>query len=185
MDQHRFHAQTYHAAPMDIDRALGDSPAMLGVLSDSHGESRRTQRAVETLLSAGASHIIHCGDFESMRCIDHLAGLRAHIVFGNNDDPAALASYAEDLGIQVHHPAGELEFDGIKIAFTHGHIGPAVDAAIERRVPWLFVGHSHAALDTQVHATRMVNPGALSRAHPYTVALVCPADGLVKFIPIP
>lgn len=179
-----FAAHSYHAPAMDLDRALGESPAMLGVLSDSHGESKRTQRAVETLLSAGAVHIIHCGDFETSRCLDQLAGLHAHVVFGNNDDPAELTSYAEDLGIQVHHPAGELDFDGIRVAFTHGHIGSAVDAAIERRVPWLLVGHSHTAMDTQVHGTRMVNPGALSRADPYTVALVCPLSGLVKFIPI-
>ncbi|NBX35717.1 MAG: metallophosphoesterase [Planctomycetes bacterium] len=175
---------SYHATAMESVRELDGSPTMIGVLSDSHGESGRTRRAVEALLGEGAAHIIHCGDIEIPRCLDPLAGLRAHIVFGNNDEPAELCGYAEDLGIQVHHPAGELEFDGIRVAFTHGHIGSAIDAAIEKRVPWLFVGHSHAAMDIQIHGTRMVNPGALSRADPFSVALVCPASGLVKFLTI-
>ncbi len=170
---------------MDLDRSLGAPPPMLGVLSDSHGESKRTQYAVDTLVNAGADHIIHCGDFETARCLDQLAGLHSHIVFGNNDDPAELTSYAESLGIHVRHPAGEVDFGGIRVAFTHGHLRSAVDAAIERRVPWLFLGHSHCAMDVTVHGTRMVNPGALAHADSYSVALVCLASGVVRFLDIP
>lgn len=157
----------------------------LGILSDSHGAAGRTRWAVEALQDAGASVFVHCGDFESLDCIDPLAGLDSHIVFGNNDDAAALGAYARGLGISVHHPCGELLVDGIALAFTHGHIARAVDGVIERGVPWLFLGHSHVAADSRVHGTRLVNPGALSRATPYSVALVTPGEGIVRLLQVP
>lgn len=156
----------------------------VGVLSDSHGEAARTKHAVETLEKLGATVFIHCGDFETIECLDPLAGLNAHIVFGNCDDPGELAEYAKTIGIEVHHPVGELIVDGRKLAFTHGDRSVDITTGLSTSPDWLFHGHSHEFGERLSAATRVVNPGALHRAGVFTVALVEPSTGIRKFIPI-
>jgi predicted phosphodiesterase len=92
----------------------------IGVLSDSHGDAIRTRIAVEELVRLGATMFIHCGDIETIECLDPLAGLDAHIVFGNCDEPSDLQDYARSIDITVHHPLGEIIIDDQRIAFTHG-----------------------------------------------------------------
>ncbi len=163
---------------------LDTQPIRIGLLSDSHGEVARTRRAVELLASRGAHCFVHCGDFEDPRCLDSLAGLDAHICFGNCDDPADYEEYARALGIRVHHPTGHLTVDGATISFMHGDDSDALDLEIAGGVAWLFHGHTHEASDLVQAGTRVVNPGALYRATPFSVALVTPARALVEFVPV-
>ncbi|MFM8874126.1 MAG: metallophosphoesterase family protein, partial [Phycisphaerales bacterium] len=88
-------------------------PATVGLLSDSHARWERTRRAIEALRARGATTFIHCGDVEDALVLDQLAGLDAHLVWGNCDwNRGTLERYARDLGITVHGDAGELEIDG-------------------------------------------------------------------------
>ena len=153
----------------------------IGVLSDSHGDAMRTRRAVEELTRLGATIFIHCGDIETIECLDPLAGLDAHIVFGNCDEPSDLQGYARSIGITVHHPLGEVIVDGQRIAFTHGDDPKCMQRPIGSKAHWLFLGHTHLKRDIKIESTRVINPGALYRAKPHTVALVTPSSGLVEF----
>lgn len=156
---------------------------LVGLLSDSHGRAERTREAVRLLSERGAGLFLHMGDIETEAVLDELAGLDARIVFGNNDDERTLGRYASGLGIQVLHPLGRVEVDGKSIAFTHGHLGRCL-APIEG-LDYFIHGHSHRTRDEWRGATRYVNPGALHRAHPYSVALLDPGRDGLEFIVVP
>lgn len=159
--------------------------ARVGLLSDSHGRAERTERAVDALLAAGADILIHTGDVETEQVLDCLAGHNAHIVWGNCDwDRAGLERYARDIGISVHGDAGEVEVDGVRIAFTHGHLPAALRTAMSSGARYLVHGHTHELRDEVVDGIRIVNPGALHRARAFTVALLTPRTGELKTIEV-
>ena len=157
----------------------------LGILSDSHGHADRTRRAVEALHAAGATRFIHCGDVETEQVLDQLAGLDAHVVFGNCDPARTLGRYARHIGLQVHHPMGRMELDGHTLAFTHGDDPDLMQAALDEKVRFLLHGHTHLQRDHNLGGTRVINPGALHRANPFTVALLVPATGELRIIVVP
>lgn len=161
-------------------------PTVVGLLSDSHARWERTQRALAALQARGATLFVHCGDIEDERVLDQLAGLDAHVVWGNCDwDHARLERYAKDLGIAVHGTAGEIVVDGSRIAFTHGHDPRLLSAPIGSGARYLAHGHTHETRDETIAATRVVNPGALHRAPRYTVALLTPLRDTLEFLEIP
>lgn len=161
---------------------------ILGILSDTHGQAVRAGRAVALLRRLGATSFVHCGDVGSEGVFDHLAGLRAWFVWGNTDDPTAYSDrFLASLGLE---PPGEqplrIELCGRKLAVFHGHepafsrIVVALQAGGLRRVPatvaaadgadYILYGHTHVAAERRVGPVRLINPGALHRARPYTVA---------------
>jgi hypothetical protein len=160
--------------------------ARVGLLSDSHGRAERTARAVDALLAAGADTLIHAGDIETDEVLDCLAGHNAHLVWGNCDwDQAGLERYARDIGIAVHDDAGEVTVDGVRIAFTHGHLPAAMRSAMASGAAFLVHGHTHERRDEVVDGVRIINPGALHRARPFTVALLTPRTGQLTSIEVP
>lgn len=156
---------------------------LVGLLSDSHGYSARTRDALRLLADRGAGIFLHMGDIETEQVIDQLAGLDARIVFGNNDDERSLGPYAASLGVTVMHPMGRIVVDDRTIAFTHGHIGRCM---IDWQESDYFIhGHTHRRRDERHGRTRVINPGALHRANPFTVALLDPAKDALEFISVP
>ncbi|MFO0874765.1 MAG: YfcE family phosphodiesterase [Phycisphaerales bacterium] len=147
-------------------------PPLLGLLSDTHGHADRAAAAVRALRAGGATLILHLGDVGSEAVLEELVGTNARVVFGNCDDETLLRRHAERLGIAVDHPLGRLEFEGVRIAYSHGHLPHLLEQAQRDGVDWLFHGHTHVIRDEVRGATRIVNPGALHRAERYTVALV-------------
>jgi hypothetical protein len=161
-------------------------PVTVGLLSDSHARWERTKRALQALRERGATVFIHCGDVEDELVLDQLAGLDSHLVWGNCDwNAQTLGRYAGDLGIAVHGLAGELELDGRRVAFTHGHEPAAMRAAIVGGADYLVHGHTHERRDEREAGTRILNPGALHRARPFTVATLVPATGAFDWIEVP
>ena len=156
----------------------------LGILSDSHAQADRTRRALQALQAAGATRFIHCGDVETEQVLDQLAGLDAHVVFGNCDPARALGRYARDIGLQVHHPMGRMDVDGHTLAFTHGDDPDLMQAALDEGVHFLLHGHTHLRRDTRMGGTRVINPGALHRARPFTVALLEPTSGALRWLEV-
>lgn len=162
-------------------------PPLLGLLSDTHGHADRAAAAVRELRKRGATLILHMGDVGTEQVLEELVGVKSRVVFGNCDDEAPLRRHAERLGIAVDHPLGMLELDGVRIAYTHGHMPELVDRAMRDGVDWLFHGHTHVVRDEQRGATRIVNPGALHRAVRYTAAIVHPgsaASDAVQFLEV-
>ncbi len=161
-------------------------PALVGLLSDSHSRWERTKRAIQALQAKGATTFIHCGDVEDELVLDQLAGLNAHLVWGNCDwNSPRLAPYAQSLGITVHGDAGQVEAGGKTIAFTHGHEPALMRAPVAAGAHYLIHGHTHEVRDEVRANTRIINPGALHRAPRFTVALLAPMTDMLEFIDIP
>jgi len=163
----------------------------IGLLSDSHGRSEATNEAVRILLDAGAEILIHLGDIGAVEVIDALAvpqrnieanghpgdppagQVETRIVFGNVDSNIdGLSTYARHLGIQVDHPIGRLDIGGGYLVFMHGDRPTAMHQAVAQGVRYLCHGHTHLPRDEIRGSTRIINPGALSRSHRRTVAIL-------------
>jgi len=147
--------------------------AVIGLISDSHGEWQRTRAAMELLRGNNCDRILHMGDIETHEVLDELAGNNVSMVFGNCDSLSRLHDYAISLGLDVLHPAGVVEIDDKRIAFLHGHdISKYHDFLNDARIDIIAHGHSHEKRDELVNNTRCINPGALHRAPVYTVAVL-------------
>ncbi len=140
-----------------------------------------TRQGVQALLEAGIDRMIHLGDVGTVEVIDELVvqqpgsdkPIPTHLVFGNIDwDARALGDYAGGLGISVDHPVGRIELEEGELVFCHGHQLSVMNEAMAGQARYLCHGHTHQASDTRQGHTRVINPGALCRAHRYTVAVL-------------
>jgi putative phosphoesterase len=145
---------------------------ILGILSDTHDRVGAMAAAVKVLRDAGAEFFIHCGDVGSTAVLDHLAGLRAAFVFGNNDfDRSGLQRYANDIGIECLGDFGEIELAGKRIAVMHGDRPQLRRDVLQRQEhDYLLQGHTHVRNDERFGRVRAINPGALHRAAQKSVA---------------
>ena len=163
----------------------------IGLISDSHGRAKTTRQAVARLIEHEVELLLHLGDVGSYEVIDALAvnhphqdnQIEARLVFGNTDwDIADMTHYARGLGIQVDHPAGNLQWGDTKLVYCHGHQQHIINKAIQGNVHYLCHGHTHIASDITEDNTRIINPGALFRARFYSVALLdTEHDNLIFF----
>lgn len=158
----------------------------IGILSDSHGRADTTRRAVDLLLEAGATTLLHLGDIGSEAVIDELVGHHARIIFGNCDwDLTGLSRYAEHVGVAVDHPLGELVVTGRRILYTHGDQERLMRQALAESPEYLLHGHTHVFRDDRHGGTRIINPGALFRAARYTAAVLEPESDRLEVIEVP
>jgi putative phosphoesterase len=154
--------------------------ALIGLISDSHGEWMRTRQAMKLLRDRGCEKIIYLGDVGTNEVLEELAGNNVTMVFGNCDYVTRLLGHALELGIDVQHPAGTITEDGKCIGFLHGHDSAQFHSFINDPIVDIVVyGHLHETRDEMVNKTRCINPGALHRAARYTVAILdCGTDTL-------
>lgn len=159
--------------------------ALIGFLSDSHGEWLRTRHAIELLKGRGCDRIVHLGDVETHEVLDELAGNNVTLVFGNCDYVSRLLAYAVTLDIDIQDPAGTITIDGLTVAFLHGHDFSQYQTFLEdEQIDILAHGHSHETRDEVVENTRCINPGALHRAHRYTIAVLDTNTHVLEFLEV-
>ncbi len=159
--------------------------AVIGLLADSHGRADTTRRAVDILVEkARVDVLIHLGDVCSDTVLDALAGLTAHVVFGNCDRGwRALGKYGSSLGLHIDHPCGRVLAGEKSLVYAHGD-DPAHERAAVGAADYFFHGHTHIFRDECVGSTRVINPGALFRATCYTVARLEPCTGRLDVFPV-
>jgi putative phosphoesterase len=147
---------------------------LLGVISDTHGHVPFTQAAVRMLESLEVETVIHCGDIGSADIVSLFALWPAHFVFGNVDyDRRGLRAAISSCGQTCHETFGELTLAGRRIAFLHGDDEERLDETIASQDYQLVChGHTHVARREQRGATLILNPGAVYRADPHSVAVV-------------
>ncbi|MHB1037477.1 MAG: YfcE family phosphodiesterase [Pirellulales bacterium] len=146
----------------------------IGVISDTHGQVASTILALEAFHDHDVRLVLHCGDIGSPRIVPPFSPWPTHFVFGNVDgDPIELREAIREAGQQCHERFGTLEVEGVRIAFLHGD-----DESLLRRTVhsghWDLVctGHSHVAGHSYKGRTLVLNPGAIHRASPRSVAMV-------------
>jgi len=146
----------------------------IGVISDTHGHTTSTLAAARMLESLLVEAVLHAGDIGSPAIPKLLAAWPAHFVFGNCDhDGDELRAAIEQAGLTCHGGFGDFALGGRRIALVHSD-----DARLFRRVctsgeyDLVCYGHTHAAEQHREGKTLVLNPGALYRANPHTIALV-------------
>jgi putative phosphoesterase len=159
---------------------------LIGILSDTHDRAEMMAAAIALLQENKAEFFIHCGDVGEESMLDHLAGLPSAFIWGNNDwDRASLQRYALQLGISCYGGQADLTLGGKRFAVVHGD-----DLRLRQRLldsqeyDYLLQGHTHVKFDGKVGRTRIINPGALHRAKPKTVALLDTETDLLKFLTV-
>ena len=156
--------------------------AIIGLISDSHGEWLRTREAIQLLKSKECECILHMGDIETHEVLDELACNNVSMVFGNCDFVTRLQDYAISLGLDVQHPAGTIEVGGKRIAFLHGDDASQYHCFLQDDgIDVVVHGHTHEKRDEMVNNTRCINPGALHRALVYTVAVLDTSSDSLSF----
>lgn len=146
---------------------------LLGVVSDTHGHVPYAREAVRMLESLEVEAVIHCGDIGSPEIVPLFSAWPSHFVFGNVDDPEELTASIRACGQQCHGRFGSLELAEVPIAFLHGDDERRLQDTI-RSGQWRLVchGHTHVPRQVSVGKTIVLNPGALYRANPHTLAVV-------------
>lgn len=137
----------------------------LGIIADTHDRKKAIKRAVQVFKDNDVSVVIHCGDINKPCMVEYFADFEFHAVLGNNDQP-----YREELDevidqispeSKLHGTFAELEFDGTKIAVTHGVVEDRTYGYAESgKYDFVLHGHFHETEKTPVDDTVVINPGA-------------------------
>jgi putative phosphoesterase len=159
---------------------------LVGIVSDTHGRHHTVEKALALLRQRSVSVVLHCGDIDDAETVRLFRGLPTHFVFGNCDwDKEELRRAIEESGATLHGAWGELELEGVKIAFLHGDDGRLFrDVEGSGHFDFLFYGHTHQAREHRTGPTRVVNPGALHRARVKTFVVLDTATGALESVPV-
>lgn len=157
-----------------FDRITPNSPMRIGIVSDTHGSVEKTRPAIRMLEALEVEAVLHCGDIGSPEIIEMFAPWPTSFVFGNCDyDHQGLREAIESAGQTCCGEFGELELAGVKIALLHSHDRRRfVDAIDSGDYGLVCYGHTHVPATEIEGKTLVLNPGALYRADPHTIAVV-------------
>ncbi|MBX3432320.1 MAG: YfcE family phosphodiesterase [Pirellulales bacterium] len=146
----------------------------LGIVSDSHGHVDKTEQAVRVLESFRVERVLHCGDVGTADVVELFSPWPTGFVYGNCDyDRRALAAAIVGAGQTCYGEFGELELVGRRIAILHGDDTRRFRAALAGGgFDLVLYGHTHVAAVDWHGSTLAVNPGALYRANPPSLAIV-------------
>jgi putative phosphoesterase len=146
----------------------------LGIISDTHGHVELTRPAVRMLESLDVEAVLHCGDIGSIAVVEMFAAWPTHFVFGNCDDGTeAFSAAIRRAGQTCHGLFGDLEFEGIRVALLHSHERRRFRETIDSgQYGLVCYSHTHVAAVDRHDKTLVVNPGAIYRAEPHSVAVV-------------
>jgi putative phosphoesterase len=146
---------------------------LLGVVSDTHANVPNTQAAVRMLESLQVDAVVHCGDIGSDQIPPLFAPWPTHFVLGNVDYNSAALGKAMPANAQLHDRFADLKLDGRRIAVLHSDDARRFRETIASgRYDLVCYGHTHIARQELQQKTLVLNPGALHRANPHTLAVV-------------
>jgi putative phosphoesterase len=158
----------------------------IGVISDTHGHVSNTLAAVRLLESLEVEQVLHCGDIGTPEIPRLLAAWPTHFVFGNCDhETDELQEAIAAAGLTCHDRFGQIELAGRKIALIHSDDERLFRTTIQsERFDLICYGHTHRAAAHQTGRTLVLNPGALYRANPHTLAMVDLKTMAAEIIPL-
>jgi putative phosphoesterase len=158
----------------------------IGILSDTHGRQQTAAAALRVLGDRKVNVVLHCGDIDDVETVRLFQGFTAHFVYGNCDfDRAELVKAVQAIGGTMHGACGQLELEGVKIAFLHGDDKRLMnDVEQSGHFEFLFYGHTHEPAEHRTGPTRVINPGALHRARPKTFVVLDLASREVETVTV-
>jgi putative phosphoesterase len=157
---------------------------LIGILSDTHSRYQTVETALALLQARKVNTLIHCGDIEDADTVWLFQGFAVHFVFGNCDyERTSLRQAIHGIGETLHEDWGQLELDGVKMAFTHGDDQRLLhELETSGAFDYVFHGHTHQAVDRRRGLTRIINPGALHRARPKTFVVLDLLSGVAESV---
>ena len=157
---------------------------MIGIISDTHENEPAIKKAVEAFKSRNVEFVVHCGDIVSPPTLEHYAGLKMRFVLGYNDgEVLGLNAAAKRLGFEPITEEKEFEHKEKKFYVYHGTSKLRLDAAINsNKYDYVLTGHTHLKRDEKIGKTRVINPGALFRVTPYTIALLDVKNDKLEYV---
>ena len=158
----------------------------IGVISDTHGHLQNTRAAVRMLEALEVEAVLHAGDIGSGDVVKLLAAWPAHFVFGNCDfDTDHLRASIEQAGLTCHGRFGDIALSGRRIALLHSDDSRRFQQVRESGdYDLVCYGHTHRAEQHREGKTLVLNPGALYRATPHSLAVVELATMEATIVPI-
>lgn len=159
---------------------------IIAVISDTHGNEKRTQAAIREIERHESELVLHCGDIGSSSLVWLFCGRPTHFVLGNVDDPLSTRVAIAESGLHFEGLFADLTIDGRRIAVTHGHDQKLLRAACEsQEYDLICTGHTHERRWALEGRTRILNPGAIHRTAEPGFALLRFPDWEVEYVSIP
>ena len=159
---------------------------MIGIISDTHENESAIKKAVKIFKDKNPDFVVHCGDIISPPMLDYFKGLKMKFIYGNNDgERDGLNARAKEFGFEEITDEKMFEYKGNKFYVYHGTNKQKLDSAIKsNKYDYVLTGHTHIKSDEKIGKTRVINPGALFRIYPYTIALLDVSKDKVKFVEV-
>ena len=159
---------------------------MIGIISDTHENEAAMKKAAAIFKQRDVDFVVHCGDIVSPPVLENFKGLKMKLVFGNNDgEKEGLISKCKQFGFEEIKDELEFEIKGKKFYVYHGTNAKKLDAAIKsNKYDYILTGHTHIKRNEKFGKTTIINPGALFRAYPKTIALLEIEKDKLEFIVI-
>lgn len=136
---------------------------MIGIVSDTHGNTDNAAQALDLLRERDIETVIHCGDIGGAAVVALFAGFDTWFVLGNVDrDYQLLADAVRNVcGAGRLAQTHRLEIGGKRIAVCHGHTEEFDRLRRAEDIDYLLYGHTHRRRDERLGEMRVINPGAL------------------------
>jgi uncharacterized protein len=145
----------------------------LGIVSDTHGHVPYAADAAGMLDQFDVAAVLHCGDVGSREIVRLFSKWPAHFVVGNVDHGRTIREAAAECGATFHGEFASLSLEGLQIAMLHGDDTRRLAETVRSGAYALVChGHTHVASRRVEGKTVVLNPGALYRATPHTLAIV-------------
>jgi putative phosphoesterase len=159
---------------------------ILGVVSDTHGHLEYTRQAIRTLQQLRVEAVLHCGDIGSTDIPTLFGAWPTHFVLGNVDyDPESLERSMPPAGT-FHGHFADLTIASRRIAIIHSDDFKRFRGAIDSgEYDLVCYGHTHTAEQHLERKTIVLNPGALYRATPHSLATVDLTTMTAKIVNLP
>ena len=159
---------------------------MIGIISDTHENEAAMKKAAEIFRQKNVDFVVHCGDIVSPPVLENFQGLKMKLVFGNNDgERGGLIRKCREFGFEEIKDELEFEQEGRKFYVYHGTSIKKLDSAIKsNKYDYILTGHTHLKRDERIGKARVINPGALFRAYPCTIALLDIEKDKLEFVEI-
>ena len=159
---------------------------MIGIISDTHENEEAIKKAVKIFLDKKVEFVVHCGDIISPPMLEHFKELKMKFVLGNNDgEVAGLNIKSREFGWEPVTEEKEFDYKGKKFYVYHGTLKQKLDERIKNgNYDYVLTGHTHLKRDEKIGKTRVINPGALFRVNPYTIALLDPSKDQLEFLEV-
>ena len=159
---------------------------MLGIISDTHENEEAIKKAVKIFKERNVEFVVHCGDIISPPMLEYFKGLKMKFVFGNNDgERNGLNKKAQEYGFEEITDEKEFDYKNKKFYVYHGTNTNKLDSAIKsNKYDYCLTGHTHIKRNERIGRTRVINPGALFRIYPCTIALLDVEKDNLEFVKI-